>query len=344
MLYNDCGLDLKRKSKININIRINELCEGYEWSRIINLLEAKPQMHEEELPLKTIQKFRKSTMKFHQIKIYFLLLLILANAMVFYTVFAESRNNLLKVIFLDVGQGDAIFIESPTGNQFLIDGGPDRNVLNALGRVMPFYDKTIDAVLATHPDQDHIGGIPEVLKNYTVGEYISTGATSSTGAFKELESEISQKNIKTEIVRVDEVIDLGGGAYLKILYPVSDPKGTDTNEYSIVAKLYYGNSTFLFTGDAPTDVEQYLVKTDGKELDSDVLKVAHHGSKNSLSPEFLSVISPEYSVISAGLNNHYGHPHIEVVDFLNSIKSKIFTTYIIGDVSFVSNGQNIQVK
>jgi len=283
-------------------------------------------------------------LNFSKIKIYFLFLLLLANGMIFYTVFAEARSNLLKVSFLDVGQGDAIFIESPTGNQFLIDGGPDKSILNALGRVMPFYDKTIDAVLTTHPDQDHIGGIPEVLKNYTVDEYMYSGATSSTGTFTELENEILEKNIKTEIARAGVLIDLGGGAFLKILYPVSDPKGTDTNEYSIVAKLYYGNSTFLFTGDAPTDVEQYLAGTLGKDLKSDVLKVAHHGSRNSLSPEFLSAVLPLYSIISAGKDNNFGHPHKEIIDFLNSIKSNILGTYDSGDIYFVSDGQNLNVQ
>lgn len=282
--------------------------------------------------------------KLERIKIYFLLLLLLINGMIFYTVVASTNKNFLKVSFLNVGQGDAIFIESPTGNQLLIDGGPDKSILNALSRVMPFYDKTIDMVLTTHPDQDHIGGIPEVFKNYIVGEYINNGATSSTGVFKELENEISQKNIKTELARTGEVIDLGGGAYLKILYPTLDPKGKDTNEYSIVAKLYYGNSTFMFTGDAPTDVENYLAKTDGAELKSDVLKVAHHGSKNSLSPDFLSAVAPEYSVISAGLNNRYGHPHKEIIDSLNNIKTNILGTYDLGDIYFVSDGETLVKK
>jgi competence protein ComEC len=260
--------------------------------------------------------------------------------MIFYAVFTESKNNILTVSFLNIGQGDSALIESPTGNKFLIDGGPDKSVLNALGRVLPFYDKSIDVILATHPDSDHIAGIPEVMKNYSVGEFVYNGVTSSTGIFKELKNEVSEKNIKTEIVRAGEVFDLGGGAYLKILYPVSNPKGTDTNEYSIVAKLYYGNSSFMFTGDAPTDVEDYLAKTDGTELKSDVLKVAHHGSKNSLSPAFLSAVAPEYSVISAGKNNRYGHPHKEILDFLESIKSKILITFNIGDIIFISDGQN----
>ncbi|MFH0755284.1 MAG: ComEC/Rec2 family competence protein [bacterium] len=279
-----------------------------------------------------------------KIKICFLFLLLFANGIIFYIVFIESQNNFLKVSFLNIGQGDAIFIKSSNGNQFLIDGGPDKNILSALGRVMPFYDRKIDAILTTHPDQDHIGGIPEILKKYSVGEYIDNGATSSSKTFKELKNEISKKNIKTEIVRAGEIIDFGDGTFLKILYPVSEPEGTDTNKYSIVAKLYYGDSTFLFTGDVPTDIEMYLAKINGVELKSNVLKVAHHGSKNSLSPEFLSAVAPEYSVISAGKNNRYGHPHKEIIDFLNSIKTKILITYEIGDINFVSDGQTISMK
>ena len=279
--------------------------------------------------------------KYNKIKFYLLILLLLANGLIFYTVFAETRST-LRVYFLNIGQGDAALIESPTGNHFLIDGGPDKNILNALGRVMPFYNKTIDAVLVTHPDSDHIGGIPEVLDNYNVGEYISNGATSSTSISKQLEKEVLDKNIKKEIVRKDNIFDLGGGAFLRILYPNSDPKGTDTNEYSIVAKLYYGDSTFLFTGDAPTDVENYLVKTNVDDLRSDVLKVAHHGSINSLSPEFLSAVLPTYSIVSAGKDNRYGHPNKEVVDFLNNLQSRILITHNLGDIGFVSDGQEIR--
>ena len=289
-------------------------------------------------------KNKYTMFKISKIKIYFLTLLILANVMIFYAVFSENRNGILKVSFLDVGQGDSALIQSPSGNTFLIDGGPDKNVLKALGRELPFYDKRIDAVLATHPDSDHIGGIPELMKNYSVGEYVSNGATSNTGIFQELKNEIADKNIKMEVARDGEIFDLGGGVYLKILYPDSDPKGKDTNKYSIVAKLYYGDSTFMFTGDAPTDVENYLAKTDGKDLKSDVLKVAHHGSKNSLSPDFLSAVAPEYSVISAGLNNRYGHPNKEILDFLNSINSKILITFNLGDIVFESDGETLNRK
>ncbi|MEI8123649.1 MAG: MBL fold metallo-hydrolase [bacterium] len=284
----------------------------------------------------------KSTFK--QIKHWSLIIIILINFIIYYSVYAESREGMLRVTFLDVGQGDAIFIESPNGNQMLIDSGPDKNILNALGRVMPFYDRSIDFVISTHPDQDHIGGLPEVFKNYSVLEYFTNGMISETGTFKEVEQEIIDNNIDTGILREGEIIDFGDGVLLKILYPNLPPEGKDTNEYSIVAKLFYGDSSFILTGDAPTDVLNFLANTDGINLKSDVLKVAHHGSKNSLSPEFLSAVSPEYSIISASRDNSFGHPHKEIVDALDYIKTNILETFNDGDIIFSTDGGRVVVR
>jgi competence protein ComEC len=284
----------------------------------------------------------KSTFK--QIKHWSLIIIILINFIIYYSVYAESREGMLRVTFLDVGQGDAIFIESPNGNQMLIDSGPDKNILNALGRVMPFYDRSIDFVISTHPDQDHIGGLPEVFKNYSVDEYFTNGMISETGTFKEVEQEIIDNNIDTGILREGEIIDFGDGVLLKILYPNLPPEGKDTNEYSIVAKLFYGDSSFILTGDAPTDVLNFLANTDGINLKSDVLKVPHHGSKNSLSPEFLSAVSPEYSIISASRDNSFGHPHKEIIDALNDVKTNILGTFNNGDIIFSTDGWEVVVR
>jgi len=284
----------------------------------------------------------KSTFK--QIKHWSLIIIILINFIIYYSVYAESREGMLRVTFLDVGQGDAIFIESPNGNQMLIDSGPDKNILNALGRVMPFYDRSIDFVISTHPDQDHIGGLPEVFKNYSILEYFTNGMISETGTFKEVEQEIIDNNIDTGILREGEIIDFGDGVLLKILYPNLPSEGKDTNEYSIVAKLFYGDSSFILTGDAPTDVLNFLANTDGINLKSDVLKVAHHGSKNSLSPEFLSAVSPEYSIISAGRDNSFGHPHKEIIDALNDVKTNILGTFNNGDIIFSTDGGRVVVR
>ena len=231
-----------------------------------------------------------------------LVIFVLANIFIYYAIY-ESHAGVLKVSFLDVGQGDSILIESPVGNKVLIDGGPNEKVLESLGKEIPFYDHSIDLVITTHPDKDHIGGVPDILNNYFVKEYIDNGAPAETATDKELKKEVADKNIKYEVARSGELVDLGGGAYLAIISPGSDPKGSDTNKYSVVAKLIYGANSFLLTGDAPTEIENNLAENWGAGLKSDVLKVAHHGSRNSLSEAFLSAVSPEYSIISAGLNN-----------------------------------------
>jgi competence protein ComEC len=283
-------------------------------------------------------------LNYKNIKHWSLIIMILINFIIYYSVYAESRQGMLRVSFLDVGQGDAIFIESPNGNQMLIDSGPDKNILNALGRVMPFYDRSIDFVISTHPDQDHIGGLPEVFKNYSVLEYFTNGMISETGTFKEVEQEIIDNNIDTGILREGEIIDFGDGVLLKILYPNLPPEGKDTNKYSIVAKLFYGDSSFILTGDAPADVLDFLANTDGINLKSNVLKVAHHGSKNSLSPEFLSAVSPEFSIISASRDNSFGHPHKEIVDSLDYIKTNILETFNEGDIIFSTDGGRVVVS
>jgi len=276
-------------------------------------------------------------MKSKKIKQFFLFFLLIINIVIFYAVFCNNKNKPLKVVFLDVGQGDSIFIESPVGNQLLIDGGPNKKVLDSIGKVMPFYDRSIDIVLATHPDQDHIGGIPEIFKNYSVEYFLYTGATSSTNIFKELVNKVSQNKIKEEIVLAGTIIDLGGGAVLEVLYP-SGISWKDANDSSIVAKLYYGDSSFILTGDAPKEVGDYLANIGKNDLTSDVLKIAHHGSADSLSESFISKVSPEFSIISAGLDNKYGHPHKEVVDFLNDTESVFLSTYELGNIFFISDG------
>ncbi|MDD4803556.1 MAG: ComEC/Rec2 family competence protein [Candidatus Pacebacteria bacterium] len=278
------------------------------------------------------------------IKLYSLLFLIIINVIIFYAISRAGGEGLLKVTFLDVGQGDAIFIESPDGNQILIDSGANKNISNVLSRVMPFYDRSIDAVVATHPDQDHIGGFPEILKRYKVGRYFDNGLLGETSTFKEISKELVIEKVSGERLIKDEIIDLGDGVFLKVFYPNIKLEGSDTNKNSVVMKLIYGDSNILLTGDIPTDVEKYLTMTSGEELDSDILKVAHHGSKNSLSEEFFSVVSPEYSIISASKDNSFGHPHKEIIDALNSIGTNILRTYEIGDITFVSDGDKFVLE
>lgn len=284
-----------------------------------------------------MQKFAKN------FKFYFLGALILAAFFVWYAVYAESGKE-LEVDFLDVGQGDAILIQAPGGNQILIDTGPNKAILRELSKVMPFYDRSIDMVIESHPDSDHIGGLPEILNRYEVSAVMESGVNSDSAIYAETEKIISDKNIKKILARRGMKINLGDGGYLDILFPDRDVAGMDTNDASVVAKLVYGKNSFLFTGDSLQKMEKYLVSLDGKNLDSDVLKVGHHGSKTSSSEEFLGYISPEYAVISVGEDNKYGHPHQEILDRLQKFGVNILRTSELGTIKIKSDGDSIIIQ
>ncbi|TSC67440.1 MAG: hypothetical protein G01um101472_420 [Parcubacteria group bacterium Gr01-1014_72] len=265
-------------------------------------------------------------------------------AVIWYAVFAEDRRGLLTVSFLDVGQGDAIFIDSPTGVQVLLDGGPDRSVLRALSRVMPFYDRSVDALVVSNPDKDHIAGFIDILARFRVGAVIEPGTVSETDTYKTLAAAVAEEGAARVLARRSQSLDLGGGAELLILFPDRDVAELERNTGSIVAKLTYGQTSFLLMGDAPSAIERYLVMLDGKRLNADVLKVGHHGSHTSTSEELLAAASPLFAVISSGEDNRYGHPHKEVLDRLVAAGVQIFRTDTGGTVSVVSGGESIRLR
>ena len=278
------------------------------------------------------------------IRWYLLAILLFANFFIWNAIFIETRNGILTVVFLDAGQGDAIFIEAPNGNQVLIDGGPNKSVLRQLSKVMPFYDRSIDIIIATHSDKDHIGGLPDVLQRYTVDFILESGAKNDTGISRAFESAILQNKIKRIFAKRGMAIMLDDDVFLNILFPDRDVSEVESNTASIVAQLVYKNTEFMFTGDSPKTIEEYLVFLDGEKLRSEVLKVGHHGSKTSSSESFVGYVSPEYAIISAGADNSYGHPHKEVVEILNQFGSAILNTKDNGAIIFKSDGENIVVK
>lgn len=255
-----------------------------------------------------------------------IIILIGANFLVWLAVWHEWPVNRLTISFLDVGQGDAIFIESPTRRQVLIDGGPAGRLAAPLAKAMPWYDRSIDVVIATHPDADHIGGLPYVFERYKVEQFMEPGVKGDTGVAREVEFRVQKEGSRALLARRGQTIDLGGGAKLEILFPDRDVSAMETNDASIIAKLIYGSTTVMLTGDAPEKIEKYLMGLSPVLLDADILKLGHHGSKTSSSEEFLRAVSPNLAVISAGLNNRYGHPHQEVVDRLNALQIKILRT------------------
>jgi competence protein ComEC len=277
-------------------------------------------------------------------------------------IFWQNRGdeNILKVYFLDVGQGDAILIETPNGTQALIDAGPNNKVITELSEVVPFFDRTIDIIIPSHSDLDHIAGFPEILRRFQIRNYFDSGFVDED----ELNTEIKllvQNETGINVQKINRgqniVLDKEHNISLEILWPTADYETKENNDRSIIARLDYGETSFLFTGDAGAEVEKILTEnsiiknasttktsTSTNILDVDILKAGHHGSKTSSSLEFLEKVSPELTIISAGKDNKFGHPNPEVIDNLNKVSSKIKNTAEIGRILVKSDGQKYWIE
>ncbi len=243
----------------------------------------------------------------------------------------EKKQDTFEVVFLNVGQGDAILIQDGE-KQVLIDGGRDGlELLSRLGRYVPFWDRTIEVVIATHPDSDHIGGLPSVLRNYQVESVMTNGQTSDTETSQLFETLVNEK-VKNRLTVADgSEIVFSEGVKLRFLYPLLPiPRDSpiETNEGSLVARLDYFDTSFLFTGDLPK--EEYALQ-DIQPVD--ILKVAHHGSRYSTSDTFLDKLKPKEAVISVGENN-YGHPHPDVLMNLKERGIRQYRTDEEGDIFY----------
>src|SRR3989338_4951749 len=270
--------------------------------------------------------------------------LIFFNIFVWLAVVERRPSEILTVYFLDIGQGDAIFIDSPTHGRLLLDGGKNMKVLTELGKILPFADKRIDVLIESHPDSDHIGGLPEVVSRYKVGVFLEPGVESDNIIDDELHRRLEEKKIPEILARRGMVINFGDGVKLEILFPNQDVSKWETNRASIIARLVYGEKSFLLTGDSPIAIENVMLNLDSEILDSDVLKAGHHGSRTSTSLPYAQAVSPEYAVISAGLNNTYGHPHKEVLDILKKLGTNILSTADLGTIKFETHGKTLLVK
>ena len=261
------------------------------------------------------------------------------------SVYIRHRPHELRVSFLDVGQGDAVFIQAPNGTQMLYDAGPPTGaVLRALSSEMPFFDRSIDVAIFSHPDMDHIAGFKDVFDHYSVDVLMEPGASSTNGVYDDIKSGIATHGIKRIIARRGMSIDMGDGVVADILYPDRDEKWSDTNSASIVMRIHYGDTAFLLSGDLPQRQEEYVVSLPGNNLHSQVLKLGHHGSRTSSSEIWLRAIGPNMAVISAGLNNRYGHPHKEVLNLLEKLGIPYLVTFKEGTIDFESDGKTITRK
>lgn len=261
----------------------------------------------------------------------------------------------LHLVFCNVGQGDAILIYRRTA-QVLVDGGPDRQVLSCLGSHMPFWDRRIEAVVLTHPDLDHYGGLVAVFRAYNVGTFAWSGVEKEDVGFKTLKTEIAKEREEGMEVIVMEAGDGLGAAEAKLVsyWPTAAPEagrvlgaGTSANEYSMVLGLSYGQFNALLTGDIvppATDLMIEGVGGNGGLEGIEVLKVPHHGSKNGLTAKLLEATKPKLAVISVGRNNRYGHPHKEVLRVLGEMGVRTLRTDQEGEIEIITDGGTWEVE
>jgi len=252
-----------------------------------------------------------------------------------------AKDQDLRISFLDVGQGDAALIKTPSGHNILIDGGPGSKILECLPKELSWYDRTIDLMILTHPHSDHVDGLIPVLKRYEVKQILSTGVVHSAPTYLAWLDIIREQNIPLTIVGREQTINLGDDCRLQLIYPLTNLSGREVsnlNNSSIVARLIYKDTSFLFMGDAEVEVEQELIQK-GVYLGSNVLKAGHHGSDTSSSEEFLNLVKPEYAVISSGKDNDFGHPSRRVLKRLERIGVGILRTDELGTIRMRSDGK-----
>ncbi|WP_427108720.1 MBL fold metallo-hydrolase [Lysinibacillus xylanilyticus] len=245
----------------------------------------------------------------------------------------------MRVHFIDVGQGDSIFIESPNGKTMLVDGGVKGAGQNVVSYLNELGVKKLDIVVATHPDADHIGGLIPVLNSIDIGQFYDSGKVHTSQTFEEMLTLIDTKNIPYNVPKTGDSIAFDDDINVKVLN--ANENATDNNDASIVLKIAYGNVSFLLTADAGVSLEKEMMQDDVKAT---ILKAGHHGSNTSSSAEFIQAVHPEVTILSYGEGNKYGHPHAEVVERLQAIGSKIYATAEVGTVIVSTDGVNYDVN
>lgn len=282
------------------------------------------------------------------------LFLLLGYILVYQNIIYNDKK--LHVVVCDVGQGDAIFIRTPQGADILVDGGPDDSVLNCLGRHVPFWDRTLELVMLTHPHADHFTGLFSVLKNYKVKSFASEDLSNQTIGFSSLMDKIKAQKIPLRFVFAGDKFKLKDGVRFEIVGPTEEflretsPGGTigESSEFASVETLIrYGKFSALLTGDSQASELEDAIQLFDSALESStvsVLQVPHHGSKFGLNQEILDILNPKIAVISVGKNNKYGHPTAFILDLLKSKNIKTLRTDEIGDIEIISDGLSWKVK
>jgi competence protein ComEC len=257
---------------------------------------------------------------------------------------ASLPDGRLHVAFLDVGQGDAIFITTPGGHQILIDGGPSATTtLWEMGRHMPFWDRSLDVVVNTHPDADHLAGLPEVLRRYQVSQIMLPDVGNDTSLYAAWEEALAEEGAALVTAQAGARLSLGDGVRAEVLHPGAVPAGDNLNDHSVVLRVGLGHISFLLPGDIEAEVERNLVM-DGAALGATVLKASHHGSGTSSCEIFVTAVDPQVAVISVGADNRFGHPASEVLTRYAEHSIPVLRTDEVGCIEFITDGERLWVQ
>lgn len=275
---------------------------------------------------------------FVSIILVFCLLLIPTSA----TVEVNAQASNLSVHFIDVGQGDATYIKTPSGQNILIDAGNKGKGDLVVAYLKKQKVKTIDVLISTHPDADHVGGLDEVVRAFHVKNVYAPRVSHTTQAYKDFLMAVKQKNLKIKTAKAGVELPLKD-VKASFIAPVKTYSKSDLNNWSAVLKVTYKKNSFLFTGDAEERAEKDMIAAN-KLSKVDVLKVAHHGAKEATTPGFLTKTKPKYAIISVGSNNRYKHPTRETLSRLTKSGSKVYRTDKSGTIVVTSNGSKITIK
>ncbi len=246
---------------------------------------------------------------------------------------ASFKLGKLRIIACDVGQGDGLLVITPKGDDVVIDAGPGTKIADCLSRYMPFWDRKVEMMVLTHPQQDHMEGQMAVFANYEVENMVTTGVENDTELYREWQKALVNEGSKVYKPMAGDAISVGGVSF-DVLWPAKSryeiwqaKPPTDVNESSVILKLNYAGKCAYFTGDIPKEILELVVN--GK---CDILKVAHHGSKTGTNQRVLDEVKPSVALISVGQNNKFGHPNKEVLDILDAVGVKILRTDKMGDI------------
>ncbi len=245
----------------------------------------------------------------------------------------------ISVIYVDVGQADCEVIMLPNGINVIIDAGKNDTEDELVEKLRGYGIKRFDYVIATHPHEDHIGGMDKVIDSFEIGCVYMPDASSNTDTFNDMLNSIENKNIRVVKAKAGVSVIDEENINMVFVAPNSD-KYEETNNYSAVLRLTYGKRSFLFTGDAESASEKEMLKN-GMDISADVLKVGHHGSSTSSTKDFIKAVNPEYAIIEVGEGNSYGHPHDEILDVLEGIE--IYRTDIHSDITVKCDGVDIKI-